>query len=38
MTLFVAAKILGPYADPDDPRLVPAKKMAEQYLQELQAS
>ncbi|MGW0312605.1 hypothetical protein [Streptomyces flavidovirens] len=38
MTLFVAAKILGPYADPDDPRLVPARKTAEQLLQELQAS
>ncbi|MYQ82548.1 hypothetical protein GTY51_02575 [Streptomyces sp. SID4936] len=37
MTLFVAAKILGPYADPEDPRLVPARKMAEQLLQELQA-
>ncbi|QKV95983.1 hypothetical protein HUT19_33145 [Streptomyces sp. NA02950] len=38
MTLFVAAKILGPYADPEDPRLVPARKTAEQLLQELQAS
>ncbi|MFD3653464.1 hypothetical protein [Streptomyces sp. NPDC058620] len=38
MTLFVAAKILGPYSDPDDPRLVPARKMAEQHLQELQGS
>ncbi|GGJ04775.1 hypothetical protein GCM10010121_014060 [Streptomyces brasiliensis] len=37
MTLFVAAKILGPYADPEDPRLVPARKTAEQLLQELQA-
>ncbi|CCK32002.1 hypothetical protein BN159_7623 [Streptomyces davaonensis JCM 4913] len=36
MTLFVAAKILGPYADPEDPRLVPARKTAEQLLQELQ--
>ncbi|MFE3776193.1 hypothetical protein [Streptomyces sp. NPDC059122] len=38
MTLFVAAKILGPYADPEDPRLVPARKTAEQVLQELQVS
>jgi hypothetical protein len=38
MTLFVAAKILGPYADPEDPRLVPARKTAEQLLQELQAT
>jgi hypothetical protein len=37
MTLFIAAKILGPYADPEDPRLVPARKTAEQVLQELQA-
>ncbi|MEU2951038.1 hypothetical protein [Streptomyces xanthochromogenes] len=37
MTLFVAAKILGPYADPDDPRLAPARKTAEQLVQELQA-
>ncbi|MFE4023237.1 hypothetical protein ACFXPZ_38570 [Streptomyces sp. NPDC059101] len=38
MTLFVAAKILGPYADPEDPRLVPTRKTAEQVLQELQVS
>jgi hypothetical protein len=38
MMLFVAAKILGPYSDPQDPRLVPARKTAEQLLQELQAS
>ncbi|MFD7017472.1 hypothetical protein [Streptomyces sp. NPDC059928] len=38
MMLFVAAKHLGPYADPDDPRLAPARKTAEQLLQELQAS
>ncbi|QNE79109.1 hypothetical protein F0344_07270 [Streptomyces finlayi] len=38
MMLFVAAKILGPYADPEDPRLVPARKMAEQLLQELQVA
>ncbi|MFE3375810.1 hypothetical protein [Streptomyces anulatus] len=38
MMLFVAAKILGPYRDPDDPRLIPARKAAEQVLQKLQAS
>ncbi|MEU8482416.1 hypothetical protein [Streptomyces sp. NPDC048641] len=37
MTLFVAAKVLGPYSDPEDPRLVPARKTAEQVLQEFQA-
>ncbi|MFE9911466.1 hypothetical protein [Streptomyces clavifer] len=35
MMLFVAAKILGPYADPEDARLVPARKTAEQLLREL---
>ncbi|MFF2375020.1 hypothetical protein ACFVUW_11620 [Streptomyces xiamenensis] len=29
MTLFVAAKIIGPYALPEDPRLEPAREMAE---------
>ncbi|NUK23787.1 hypothetical protein [Streptomyces lunaelactis] len=38
MTLFVAAKILGPYADPDDPRLGAARETAEQVVKELQAS
>ncbi|MFG3293352.1 hypothetical protein ACGF3G_31700 [Streptomyces sp. NPDC048179] len=38
MTLFVAAKILGPYADPEDPRLDPARKTAERLLQELQVN
>ncbi|MFI5751051.1 hypothetical protein ACIBBE_35260 [Streptomyces sp. NPDC051644] len=38
MTLFVAAKILGPYSNPEDPRLGPARKAAEQLLRELQAS
>ncbi|BDH12977.1 hypothetical protein HOK021_41560 [Streptomyces hygroscopicus] len=37
MTLFVSAKILGPYSDPEDARLVPARKTAEQLLQELKA-
>ncbi|MCP9957881.1 hypothetical protein [Streptomyces sudanensis] len=38
MTLFVAAKILGPHADPEDPRLVPARKTAERLLKELQSA
>ncbi|GAA2276823.1 hypothetical protein GCM10010415_50910 [Streptomyces atrovirens] len=37
MTLFVCAKILGPYAHPEDPRLEPARRMAEQAVEELQA-
>ncbi|MFJ4945613.1 hypothetical protein ACIP4V_23845 [Streptomyces albidoflavus] len=37
MTLFVAAKILGPHADPDDPRLGAARETAERVLKELQA-
>ncbi|MFH8471420.1 hypothetical protein [Streptomyces sp. NPDC018000] len=36
MTLFVAAKILGPYADPDDPRLGAAWETAERVVKELQ--
>ncbi|WP_435608628.1 hypothetical protein [Streptomyces sp. C10-9-1] len=36
MTLFVAAKILGPYADPDDPRLGAARETAERVAGELQ--
>lgn len=36
MTLFVTAKILGPYADPDDPRLEAARETAEQVAKELQ--
>ncbi|OII62183.1 hypothetical protein BJP40_03680 [Streptomyces sp. CC53] len=36
MTLFVAAKILGPYTDPGDPRRVLARRLAEQVLQQLQ--
>ncbi|MCP3821374.1 hypothetical protein NLX86_25745 [Streptomyces sp. A3M-1-3] len=35
MTLFVAAKILGPYADPDDPRLGVARETAERVVKEL---
>jgi hypothetical protein len=37
MTLFVAAKILGPYAHPEDPRLDGARALAEQVVKELQA-
>ncbi|WP_407111732.1 hypothetical protein ACE1N8_13325 [Streptomyces sp. DSM 116494] len=37
MTLFVCAKILGPYAHPEDSRLEPARRMAEQAVEELQA-
>ena len=37
MTLFVAAKILGPYADPDDPRPGGARETAERVAKELQA-
>ncbi|MEV7275527.1 hypothetical protein [Streptomyces sp. NPDC093111] len=36
-TLFVAAKILGPYADPEDPRLRAARETAERVAEELQA-
>ncbi|MFD9689863.1 hypothetical protein ACFWXO_29365, partial [Kitasatospora sp. NPDC059088] len=35
MTLFVAAKILGPYAHPEDPRLEGARVLAEQVVKEL---
>ncbi|MEZ7004933.1 hypothetical protein [Streptomyces sp. AD55] len=37
MTLFVCSKVLGPYAHPEDPRLEPARRMAEQVIEELQA-
>jgi hypothetical protein len=36
MTLFVCSKILGSYAHPEDPRLEPARRMAEQALEELE--
>ncbi len=36
MTLFVCSKILGPDAHPQDPRLEPARQMAEQIVQDLQ--
>ncbi|MET9294091.1 hypothetical protein [Streptomyces sp. NPDC003077] len=38
MTLFVCAKVLGPCAHPEDPRLKPARRMAEQVVEELQAN
>ncbi|WP_340558146.1 hypothetical protein [Streptomyces sp. GSL17-111] len=37
MTLFVCSKILGPDAHPEDPRLDPARRMAERVVAELQA-
>ncbi|MBL3671149.1 hypothetical protein JL475_35520 [Streptomyces sp. M2CJ-2] len=37
MTLFACSKILGLYAHPEDPRLEPARRMAEQVIEELQA-
>jgi hypothetical protein len=37
MTLFVCAKVLGPYARPGDPRLGPARRMAGQVTEELRA-
>ncbi|MFC9927175.1 hypothetical protein [Streptomyces sp. NPDC127190] len=36
MTLFVCSRILGPYAHPEDPRLEPARRMAEEIVEELQ--
>ncbi|TQF07423.1 hypothetical protein E6W39_18015 [Kitasatospora acidiphila] len=38
MTLFVAAKILGPYSHPEDPRREGARAAAEQVAKELQAA
>ncbi|MFF7532082.1 hypothetical protein ACFZB2_23705 [Streptomyces bobili] len=37
MTLFACSRILGPEAHPEDPRLGPARRMAEQVVAELQA-
>ena len=37
LTLFVCSKILGPYAHPEDPRLEPARRTAEQVIEELHA-
>lgn len=37
MTLFVAAKILGPYGHPEDPRLEGARALADRMVKELQA-
>ncbi|MCP9945588.1 hypothetical protein LUX12_13520 [Streptomyces somaliensis] len=36
MTLFVCSKILGPYAQPEDLRLEPARRVAEEIIEELQ--
>lgn len=36
MTLFVCAKILGPDAHPQDPRIEPARHRARQIISELQ--
>jgi hypothetical protein len=36
MSLFACAKIAGPYAHPEDPRLLPAQLAAEQVMEELQ--
>ncbi|MFD6227089.1 hypothetical protein ACN6AT_17210 [Streptomyces sp. JL4002] len=38
MTLFVCAKILAPDAHPEDPRLEPARRMAEQVAADLQSA
>ncbi|WP_200422310.1 hypothetical protein [Streptomyces sp. Y2F8-2] len=37
MTLFVCSRLLGPYAHPEDPRLRPAGRMAEEVSKQLQA-
>ncbi|MDX3642473.1 hypothetical protein [Streptomyces sp. MB09-02B] len=37
MTLFACSKVLGPYAHPEDPRLEPARRTADQIIKELQA-
>ncbi|WP_328561960.1 hypothetical protein [Streptomyces coelicoflavus] len=37
MTLFTCSKILGPHAHPADPRLEPARRMAEEVVEQLQA-
>jgi hypothetical protein len=37
MMLFACAKIVGPYAHPQDPRLAPARAAAERLVDELQA-
>ncbi|MFI2432445.1 hypothetical protein [Streptomyces sp. NPDC018693] len=36
MILFACSKILGPYADPEDPRLTPARHTADQVIAKLQ--
>lgn len=37
MTLFACSKILGPHAHPQDPRLEPARQVADRLVEELQA-
>ncbi|MEU6666248.1 hypothetical protein [Streptomyces sp. NPDC046727] len=37
MTLFVCSKILGPHSHPEDPRLGPARRMAEKTIEELRS-
>jgi hypothetical protein len=37
MTLFACSKILGPHAHPEDPRREPARRTADQVIEELQA-
>lgn len=37
MTLFAASKILGPHAHPEDPRIEPARLVAEETVAELQS-
>ncbi|MFJ2025697.1 hypothetical protein ACIODW_18110 [Streptomyces sp. NPDC087897] len=37
MTLFATSRILGPDAHPEDPRIEPARHMAQQVIEELQA-
>lgn len=36
MTLFACSKILGPHAHPQDPRLEPARRVADRLVEELQ--
>ncbi|MGW2646526.1 hypothetical protein ACWC2T_16785 [Streptomyces sp. NPDC001393] len=38
MVLFVCSKILGPHAHPEDPRLGPARGMADKTIEELQSA
>lgn len=38
MSLFACAKFAGPHAHPEDPRVEPARRIAERLIEELQAS